>query len=269
MANLKPDDLRTYVRETYGTIAETENGGCGCGPTCCGDSSPTWSAEAVSLALGYSRQDVSTVPVGANMGLGCGNPHAMASLHMGETVLDLGSGAGFDCFLAAQAVGITGQVIGVDMTPAMIGKAQQHAETAGYTNVEFRLGEIEHVPVADDSIDVILSNCVINLSPEKAQVFREAFRVLTPGGRLVIADMVTTAELPDAVKYDLKLYAGCIGGASSIHRLDTMLRSVGFQQIRIQPKDDSKTLIRNWVPDGRLEDYIVSATIEAVKPTAN
>ena len=269
MAHLTSDDLRTYVRENYGHIAKAGNPGCGCAPSCCKDSPTTPSADEVSLALGYSRQDVSKIPNGANMGLGCGNPQAIASLQVGEMVLDLGSGGGFDCFLAANAVGKTGQVIGVDMTPEMVSKARRNAEQADYANVEFRLGEIEHLPVADESIDVILSNCVINLSPEKAQVFREAFRVLKPGGRLAIADIVATAELPQAIQQDLRLYTGCIGGTSSITHLETMLQGVGFQHIRIQSKDDSQSFLRKRIQESRMEDYIISATIEAVKPTTH
>jgi ubiquinone/menaquinone biosynthesis C-methylase UbiE len=187
-------------------------------------------------------------------------------LQGGETVLDLGSGAGFDCFLAAQAVGASGRVIGVDMTPEMLRKARENAAKGGFTNVEFRLGEIEHLPVADQTVDVIISNCVINLSPEKVQVFRDAFRVLKPGGRLAISDVVTTAAFPEAVQNDLALRACCVAGASLIDEVEHMLAAVGFTDIRIQPKDESKSFIRDWVPGSKLEDYLVSAIIEAVKP---
>jgi ubiquinone/menaquinone biosynthesis C-methylase UbiE len=200
--------------------------------------------------------------------LGCGNPQAIAALQPGETVLDLGSGAGFDCFLAVRQVGPTGQVIGVDMTAEMVAKARENAGAAGYANVEFRLGEIEHLPVADASVDVIISNCVINLSPDKPQVFREAFRVLRPGGRLAISDIVTTAPLPEEVRNDLALYAGCIAGAATIAELEAMLGESGFDNIRIQPKDESRQLIREWAPGQKIEDYIVSAAIEAVKPAS-
>ncbi len=200
------------------------------------------------------------------MGLGCGNPQAIASLQRGETVLDLGSGGGFDCFLAARAVGETGKVIGVDMTPEMVSKARENAMKAGYKNVEFRLGEIEHLPVADKSIDVILSNCVINLSPEKHKVFDDAFRVLKSGGRLAVSDVVATAELPEEVKNDLALHAGCIAGASLISDVEAMLQNSGFRDIRIKPKDESREFIRTWAPGRNIEDYVVSATIEAKKP---
>jgi ubiquinone/menaquinone biosynthesis C-methylase UbiE len=199
------------------------------------------------------------------MGLGCGNPQAIAALKPGETVLDLGSGGGFDCFLAAQQVGETGQVIGVDMTPEMVSKARENAAKAGYANVEFRLGEIEHLPVADATVDVILSNCVINLSPDKRRVFQEAFRILKPGGRLAIADIVATAPMPEEVKHDLALLAGCVAGAAEIDALISMLVEAGFTNICIKPKDESKEVIRAWIPGRRIEDYIVSATIEAVK----
>ena len=265
MQTLENNDIRNVVRENYGMVAEAENG-CGCTPTCCGDNRTTQTVEDVSLALGYSNQDVTTVPDGANMGLGCGNPQAIASLKAGETVLDLGSGGGFDSFLAAKAVGETGKVIGVDMTPEMINKSRRNAEKAGANHVEFRLGEIENLPIADGVIDVIISNCVINLSPEKESVFGEAFRVLKPGGRLAISDVVATTELPDKVKQDLRLYTGCIGGASSIQTLEAILQATGFANICILAKDESKTFIRTWVPGSCIEDYITSATIEAVKP---
>jgi SAM-dependent methyltransferase len=200
------------------------------------------------------------------MGLGCGNPQAVASLKPGETVLDLGSGGGFDCFLAARAVGETGRVIGVDMTPEMVSKARENAAKAGFKNVEFRLGEIEHLPIADNSIDVILSNCVINLSPEKRKVFDDAFRVLKSGGRLAVSDVVATAELPEEVKNDLALHAGCVAGASLIGDVEVMLRKSGFCDIRVQPKDESREFIRTWAPGSNIEDYVVSATIEAKKP---
>jgi len=199
------------------------------------------------------------------MGLGCGNPHAIASLKEGETVLDLGSGGGFDCFLAAQAVGEAGRVIGVDMTPEMVSKARQNAANVGFENIEFRLGEIENLPVADNSVDVIISNCVINLSPEKPRVFKEALRVLKPGGRLAVLDVVATAQLPNEMKKDLALYAGCVAGAASIDELVDMLGEAGFTNIRIQPKDESREFIRDWAPGMRVEDFVVSATIEAVK----
>ena len=218
-----------------------------------------------SRQIGYSQEELQAVPAGADFGLGCGNPQAIVALLPGETVLDLGSGGGFDCFLAAQQVGITGHVIGVDMTAEMVARARENAREAGYANVEFRLGEIEHLPVADASVDVILSNCVINLSPDKPQVWREAFRVLRPGGRLAIADIVATATMPEELRNDLALYAGCLAGAASVNELETMLREAGFSDIRIQLKEESRRFIQAWAPGRGLEDYVVSASIEAVK----
>ena len=278
MDTLTHDDIRAAVRARYGTIAETR--GASALPTdaaCCGSPSPdvestsccggtTTTLDLKAHAYGYSAADTNAVPEGANLGLGCGNPIALASLRPGETVLDLGSGAGFDCFLAARAVGETGRVIGVDMTHEMLRKARANAAQGGYTQVEFRLGEIEHMPVADASVDVIISNCVINLSPEKAQVFREAFRVLKHGGRLAVSDVVATAPFPEEVQHDLALRAGCVAGASLLDDLEGMLRDAGFVDIRIQPKDESKTFIREWVPGTNIADYLISATIEAVKP---
>ncbi|MCP4402912.1 MAG: arsenite methyltransferase [bacterium] len=261
MQMLQQDKIREAVRETYAEAAQAGTGcGCGCGEP--GNPTP----EDVSLGLGYSSADVSTVPKGANMGLGCGNPQVIASLQLGETVIDLGSGGGFDCFLAAKAVGDTGQVIGVDMTPEMIAKARANAEKAGVANVDFRLGEIEHLPVADNSTDVIISNCVINLSPEKPNVFKEAFRVLKSGGRVAVSDIVATAELPEDIKHDLALHSACVAGASSIDDVEEMLEDAGFNEIRISPKNDSSAIIRDYAPGRKLEDFIVSANIEAVKP---
>jgi SAM-dependent methyltransferase len=220
----------------------------------------------ISLGLGYSSKDFVDVPDGSNMGLGCGNPQAIASLQPGETVLDLGSGGGFDCFLAARSVGEKGHVIGVDMTPEMITRSKENAENGGVENVDFRLGELENLPVADGIIDVVISNCVINLSPEKERVFQEAFRVLKPGGRLAISDIVSTAELPDDMRNDLALHVGCIAGASTIRELESMLLRTGFENIRITPKAESKVFIRDWIPGSKVEDYVLSATIEAVKP---
>jgi SAM-dependent methyltransferase len=209
---------------------------------------------------------VTAVPEGANMGLGCGNPMAIAGLKTGETVLDLGCGGGFDCFLAARAVGDTGRVIGVDMTPEMIDKACSNAVKTGSKNVEFRIGVLENLPVGDGIVDVILSNCVINLSPEKQRVFNEAFRVLKPGGRLAISDVVQTGEMPEPIKKDMVMHTACIAGASPIPELEAMMQNAGFENIRIEPKYDSRDFIKDWAPGSRVEDYVVSAEIAAVKP---
>ncbi len=257
-----PDEIRTAGRSRYGDIAVQEHTGCGCS---CGDSSPA-SPEQLATRMGYTDGDIATAPAGANLGLGCGNPQAIASLRQGETVVDLGAGAGFDSFLAARQVGNSGQVIGVDMTPEMISKARENAATAGASNVSFRLGEIEHLPVADETVDVIISNCVINLSPEKSDVFNDAFRVLRSGGRLAVADVITTAPLPESVLQDLRAYTGCVSGAVSADDIETMLAEAGFVDIRIRPQDDSRELVREWSSAANLEDYVLSALIEARKP---
>jgi arsenite methyltransferase len=264
MTSQKNDRIRTIVRKNYSKVAKAKVNSC-CGSTgcCSGDSSADY--ETISKALGYSDKDVSSVPNGANMGLGCGNPQAIASLKEGETVLDLGSGGGFDCFLALKAVGNTGRVIGVDMTPEMVSKARKNAEQAGFDNINFRLGEIEYLPVADNSVDVIISNCVINLSPEKDKVFHEAFRVLKSGGRLAISDVVATAEFPEKIKKDMSLYSACIAGASTIDELMSLLKNNGFKNIQITPKDESRKFIKTWAPGSNIDDYLVSASIEAVK----
>src|SRR5262245_27748276 len=267
METLSSNQVRQFVRERYGKVAQdlgTVGSGC-CAPSCCSSESKEVAAET-SQVTGYSLEEIKVVPEGANLGLGCGNPEAIAALKHGETVLDLGSGAGFDAFLAARKVGNSGSVIGVDMTPEMIAKARSNAAKSGFQNVEFRLGEIEHPPVLSDSVDVIISNCVINLSPQKDQVFKEAFRVLKPDGRLAISDIVATAELPEEVRQDLALYAGCMAGASRIQDLERMLADAGFVDIRIKPKDESRSFIRDWAPGRQIEDFIVSATIEAIKP---
>jgi arsenite methyltransferase len=267
MKDLKDSEIRESVRQKYGQIAKDGKAGCGCAPSgsCCGPSNV--SEANSSLKMGYSAEDVQSVPTGSELGLGCGNPHAIAGLRPGETVLDLGSGAGFDSFLAAAQVGKTGRVIGVDMTPEMVAKARLLAGSEEYSNVEFRLGEIENLPAADSSVDIIMSNCVINLSPDKQRVFREAFRVLKPGGRLAISDVIATAPLPEAIRNNLALYSSCISGAVTITEMETMLHESGFDDIRIQPKDESREFIREWAPGRNVEDYIASAIIEAVKPT--
>jgi len=273
MKRFKKDEIRKAVQENYADVANAGAAGCGCLPSsccaggcCAGTGATAPVAKDNSNALGYSREEASFAPEGSNMGLGCGNPLAIASLQPGETVLDLGSGGGFDCFLAARAVGERGHIIGIDMTPEMISRSSKNAREAGLSNVDFRLGEIENLPVDDEIIDVIISNCVINLSPEKDKVFSEAFRVLKQGGRLAISDIVATAELPDEVKEELTLYTRCIAGASPIRELESMLAQAGFEGIRIKPKDESKDFIRDWVPGRKIEDYVVSATIEAIKP---
>ena len=266
---LEHDEVRTMVREQYGKVA-TQDAGCGCAPTCCGtspeDAGPRRGADVVSQGLGYSAEETGAVPAGANLGLGCGNPQAIVALQPEETVLDLGSGAGFDSFLAARAVGAAGRVIGVDMTPEMVSKARKNQAAGGYSNVEFRLGEIESLPVANDSVDAIISNCVINLSPDKRRVFREAFRVLKPGGRLAISDVVALAEIPESLRKDWELYTGCVAGASTADELKAWLAQAGFTQIRIEPKDGSREIIGGWFPGRKIEEFLGSATIEAVKP---
>jgi len=265
MENQKKDEIRSAVREKYGKVAVAGQSGCGCSSSSCCGTAHDALAEDISRGLGYSEDDVTAVPEGANMGLGCGNPQAIESLQPGETVLDLGSGGGFDCFLAARAVGDSGHVIGVDMTPEMINKSRRNAEKAGVGNVDFRLGELENLPVADGIVDVIISNCVINLSPDKEKVFSEAFRVLKKGGRLAISDVVATAELPDNLKNDMAFHTGCIAGASSVEALESILHRTGFGNIRINPKAESRTFIRDWMPGSKIEDYVISAIIEAVK----
>jgi len=262
------DEIRQNVRESYAEVAESSSSGSSCGTesSCCGVSDDAAINTLVSTRLGYSENDLENVPEGADMGLGCGNPRAIASIQPGETVLDLGSGGGFDCFLAAAETGESGIVIGIDMTPAMISKARNNAVKGQYHHVEFRLGEIEHMPVANDTVDVIISNCVINLSPDKRQVFSEAFRVLKPGGRLAISDVVASTELPDEMKQDLGLYSGCMAGASLIAELQSILEECGFEKINIAPKDESKDFIKDWAPGRGVEDYVISASIEAVKP---
>ena len=260
---MEHQDIKNKVKEGYGRVAMENRPCCGAPSSCCGSNA---SIQTIGEMIGYSKEEMNRVPEGANLGLGCGNPVALASLKEGQTVLDLGSGAGFDCFLAAKAVGEQGRVIGVDMTPEMVKKAWENAKKGGYRNVEFRLGDIEYLPVIDNSVDVILSNCVINLSPDKSAVFRDSYRVLKPGGRLAISDVVATADLPDEVAGDLALYSGCMAGASLVADLEAMMAAAGFEDIRIAPKDESKAFIEQWAPGRSITDYVVSATIEAVKP---
>ena len=293
------ETIREYVRDRYGAIAEQADtdttpaaggccggaptsdaaaccaadedaraagdAGCGCSPAaapggCC-PASDTYSAQ-----LGYSAADLASVPAGADLGLGCGNPLAIAGIRPGETVLDLGSGAGFDALLAARQLAGTGRVLGVDMTPAMVTKARRNAAKAGFANVEFRLGEIEALPVADASVDLIISNCVVNLSPEKPRVFAEAFRVLKSGGRLAISDVVATKPLPDDIRAQLPLIGACIGGATLVDELRAMLNAAGFKRVDIVEKGASRKFIAQWGSDPRVADYIVSAIITAWKP---
>lgn len=266
--SVEADSIRHHVRQSYSSVAEASNEGSCCGEasSCCGVSDDKAINTLISTRLGYSESDLEKVPEGADMGLGCGNPRAIASLQPGEVVVDLGSGGGFDAFLASHEVGESGHVIGVDMTPTMLSKARANAERGRFTNVEFRLGEIEYLPVADNTADIIISNCVINLSPHKEQVFKEAFRVLKPGGRLAVSDVVATAVMPDEMKNDPQLHAGCMAGASLIEELHVMMHEAGFVQVSITPKDESREFIRDWAPGRGVEAYVVSAYIEAAKP---
>ncbi len=264
---LTEDEVRQSVRSAYAKVALTdEESGCGEASSCCGVSDDAAINTLISKRLGYSAEELAFAPVGADMGLGCGNPKAIAALTAGETVVDLGSGGGFDSFLASAEVGPTGQVIGVDMTPDMVSKARANCMKGNFMNVSFRLGEIEHLPIADSTVDVIISNCVINLSPDKPQVFREAYRVLKPHGRLAISDVVATVPLPEDLRNDPALIVGCMGNAALISELEEAMAAAGFIDIKIQPKDASKDFIKDWAPGRGVEDYVVSATIEAIKP---
>ena len=260
-------DIRTVVREKYGEIAKGSST-CGCGPSCCGGGE---GAAGVKIAehIGYTAQDLAEIPSGANLGLGCGNPLAHASVKAGDVVLDLGSGAGMDAFLAAREVGSAGRVIGVDMTPEMVERARENARRAGIANVEFRLGEIERLPVADASVDVIISNCVINLSPDKAAVFAEAFRVLKPGGRMVVSDLVLLRPLPDDVRHSVEAYVGCVAGASLKDEYLYLIGKAGFRQIEVVEErsyGDAEVFGGyEWLRESA--KLVLSAKVRAVKPS--
>jgi ubiquinone/menaquinone biosynthesis C-methylase UbiE len=264
MNTTKSEEIRVSVMENYKSIALEQESACGCQPTtgCCDTS------QDAAEIMGYSKAELAAAPEGSNLGLGCGNPNAIAELTAGETVLDLGSGGGFDCFLAANAVGASGRVIGVDMTAEMVHLARTNATKTGHDNVEFRLGEIEYLPVPDASVDVIMSNCVVNLSPEKDKVFAEGFRVLKPGGRIAISDVVATAEIPADVKADDRLRSKCVSGAEFMTTLEDLLQKAGFENISITPKEESREFIHTWAPDRSVDDYLVSAIIQARKPLA-
>ena len=250
------DQIKDTVRSRYAEIAVGNAG-------CCGSAATPHEA---SCGMGYSETELASVPEGANLGLGCGNPQALAAVQPGEVVVDLGSGAGFDCFLAAQRVGPSGRVIGVDMTHEMLKKARDNAARVGAANVEFRLGEIEHLPIGDDTADVVISNCVINLVPDKEQVYHEAFRVLKPGGRIAISDVVNLAPLPAELATDRALLCGCVAGAATSGQIERWLTAAGFVEIRITVKPESRELVKTWAPGRRIEDYVASAAIEARKP---
>jgi len=245
---MKEEGIKKIVREGYAKIARKEKSCCAPVSSCCGNVDR---AKEISKRIGYTEEEFQTVPEGANLGLGCGNPVALASLKEGETVLDLGAGAGFDCFLAAKQVGKKGKVIGVDMTPEMIDRARENARKGNYQNVEFRLGEIENLPVADNHVDVIISNCVINLSPDKKRVFQEAFRALKPGGRLMVSDIVLLKELPKFIKNSVEAYVGCLSGAILKDEYIRTIKETGFQDVRIV---DQASFSLEWLandPTGR------------------
>lgn len=272
------DSIKKLVREGYAKIASEGAAGCAPVKSCCGSADK---AETISREVGYTDDDLGAVPEGANLGLGCGNPVAMASLKEGDAVLDLGSGAGIDCFLAARRVGATGRVIGVDMTPEMLDRARENAKKGDYNNVEFRLGEIEHLPVADRSVDVVISNCVINLAPNKGQVFSEAFRVLKPGGRLMVSDIVLLKELPDAIKSSVEAYIGCLSGAIMKDDYLAAIRTAGFSGVEVVDASSfpvelmandptAQAIIENLaIPAGQMTDIantVASIKVRAIKP---
>ena len=252
---MKDDEIKQAVRERYAQIAVKESSCCAPSNTCCGT---TDQATDISKKIGYRDEELDSVPEGANLGLGCGNPTALASLKEGETVLDLGSGGGFDCFLASNMVGQKGKVIGVDMTSEMVDKARENARKSGYLNVEFRLGEIENLPVADNSVDAIISNCVINLSPDKGRVFKEAYRALKPGGRVMVSDIVLLQELPESIKNSVEAYVGCVAGASRKEDYLATVAAAGFQEV--------ETVSEVSLGMGQLTGSIASINVRAVKP---
>ena len=257
--------IKEMVRARYGGIAATSDASC-CAPSpssCCG---PEATSHDKARRMGYSEAELAAVPEGANLGLGCGNPQAIAAMQLGEVIVDLGSGAGFDCFLAARQVGEAGHVIGVDMTHEMLKKARDNAAFIGAGNVEFRLGELEHLPVADNTADVVISNCVINLVPDKAQVFREAFRVLKPGGRLAVSDVINIVPLPAELQADPALLCGCVAGAAPAKRIEAWLRDAGFVEVRVTPNFKSREMVESWASGRGIENYIASAMVEARKP---
>lgn len=279
---MKDKDVRDAVRERYGSIANQGDSCCGSASSCCGaDPGPGMSAQSISKTIGYSQNEMASVPEGSNLGLGCGNPMALTSLKMGDTVLDLGSGAGFDCFLAAKRVGESGHVIGVDMTPAMVEKARENAQRGEYKNVEFRLGEIENLPGADSSVDLIISNCVINLAVDKARVFQEAFRVLKPGGKLMISDIVLLRELPESIQQSVAAYVGCVSGALVKDKYLEIIQEAGFTDIKVMSEKAfgidlvmydpvAQSIKKEWnISDSEAEEIgkqILSISISAIKP---
>ena len=275
---MKEVRIKEFVRDRYGKIARKGGSCCEPSPSCCGD---TDMASTISQKIGYSEEELKSIPNGANLGLGCGNPIALASLKEGETVLDLGAGAGFDCFLAANQVGPTGRVIGVDMTPEMVEKARENAKKGNYPNVKFKLGEIENLPLANESVDVIISNCVINLSPDKPKVFEEAFRVLKPRGRLMVSDIVLLKELPDFIKESIDAYVSCVSGALLREDYITAIKNAGFQEVEIIDEtsfpadfldldpfvDQIKTYINVSIDEIKdIASSVVSVKISGIKP---
>ena len=274
---MKDEEIRKAVRESYGKIALQETTCCGTANSCgCGCDGMQ---DTLSKAIGYSDEELSAVPEGANLGLGCGNPTALASLKEGEVVLDLGSGAGFDCFLAADKVGESGRVIGVDMTAAMIEKARENARKGGYRNIEFRLGEIENLPAADNSVDVVISNCVINLSPDKKRVFEETYRVLKPGGRVMVSDIALLKELPSEIKGSIAAYVGCVAGATTRKEYLATVAAAGFQAVEVVNEISAKGIYSSGTAQAIAENLgtssglieeaansIISMQISAVKP---
>jgi arsenite methyltransferase len=267
VCNVKEEKVKKIVREGYAKIAKNQKPCC-VAPTSCA-SNTSGMSEEISRKIGYSEEEIGSVPEGANLGLGCGNPVALASLKKGQTVLDLGSGGGFDCFLAANRVGKSGKVIGVDMTPEMIDKARENARKGKYTNVEFRLGEIENLPVADCTVDTVISNCVINLSPDKKRVFEEAFRVLKPNGRLIVSDIVLLKKLPEIIRKNVQAYIGCLSGAEMKDKYLQMIRKAGFQEVKII--EENYFPVENMANDPTAQAIVKTTEIplEKIKKIAN